>query len=512
MTRISGPHAGRRSYKQEVLASAAVVASNHPLASAAGVEVLSCGGNAVDAAVATLFALTVVEPMMVTPFGAGFFLIRDGRTGAVSAIDNYATVPAGATPDMFEPVPGSLDYETAGKENDIGYRAIATGGNLKGWAHAAASHGRLPWAELVQPAIRYAAAGFPASEYLARMIRTSEEALRRFPATAEVFLPGGRGPAVGEAIVRADYARTLRQIAEEGAETMYTGALARAIVADMERSGGLISMDDLAMYRVFERTPVRGTYRGHEIVSMAPVSSGGTHIVQMLNLLEAFPLGSSELAFGTPGYIHLFAEALKIAFADRRRYMADPERVPVPVDRLTSKEYADRRRREIDATRAGDPTHGEFEEVATFMGGEGANTTHLTVIDDEGTIVTATQTAQSAFGAKVTVPGTGMIMNNCMLLMDPTPGRTNSIEPGKRILSSMSPTIVLRDGAPFFALGTPGGKRIFAAVAQAILNVIDHGMTLQEAVEAPRAWTQGAALELEAGFPDRDELVAALRE
>src|SRR5215211_4998170 len=189
-----GGRFGLTTYKQEVIASRGVVASNHPIASAAGIEMLVRGGNAVDAAVATLFALTVVEPMMVTPFGAGFFLIRDGRSGQVSAIDNYATVPAAATPDMFEPVPDSLDYETAGQENDIGYRAIATGGNLKGWAHAAASHGRLPWAELVQPAIRYAAAGFPASEYLARMIRTSEEALRRFPATAEVFLPGGRGP------------------------------------------------------------------------------------------------------------------------------------------------------------------------------------------------------------------------------------------------------------------------------------------------------------------------------
>jgi gamma-glutamyltranspeptidase/glutathione hydrolase len=498
-------------YKQEVIASRGVVASNHPIASAAGIEMLACGGNAVDAAVATLFALTVVEPMMVTPFGAGFFLIRDGRTAEVAAIDNYATVPTAATPDMFEPVPDSLDYETAGQENDIGYRAIATGGNLKGWAHAAAAYGRLPWAELVQPAIRHAAAGFPASEYLVRLIEASEPALRRFPASAEVFLPGGRVPAIGQRIVRSDYARTLTQIADEGAETMYTGSLARTIVADMERNGGLISTADLAGYRIFERTPVRGAYRGHEVVSMAPVSSGGTHIIQVLNLLEGFPVGHGELAFGTPGYVHLFAEALKIAFADRRRYMADPERVHVPVDRLTAKDYSAQRRREIDPNRAGDPTHGELEPVVQFLGGEGSNTTHLTVIDDEGTIVAATQTAQSAFGAKVTVPGTGMIMNNCMLLMDPVPGRTNSIEGGKRILSSMSPTIVLRDGAPSFALGTPGGKRIFAAVTQAILNVIDHRMTLQEAVEAPRVWTQGAELELEETFADLDALQGALR-
>ncbi|MGH2600028.1 MAG: gamma-glutamyltransferase [Dehalococcoidia bacterium] len=502
---------GFTTYKQEVVASRGVVASNHPLASAAGVEMLVRGGNAVDAAVATLFALTVVEPMMVTPFGAGFFLIRDGRSGEVSAIDNYATVPAAATADMFEPVPGSLDYETAGKENDVGYRAVATGGNLKGWARAAEQHGRLEWADLVQPAIRSAAGGFAASRYLVQLIEKSRADIARFPATAEVFLPGGRVPAVGQRIVRADYARTLHQIADEGPETMYTGALARRIVEDMAANGGLITMEDLAGYRLFERAPVRGTYRGHEVVSMAPVSSGGTHIIQLLNLLEGFPIGQGELTFGSAASIHLFAEALKIAFADRRRYMADPERVHVPVDRLTSKVYAEQRRSEIDRQHAKDHTHGEFAETAAFLGGEGSNTTHLTVIDEEGTIVSATQTAQSAFGAKVTVPGTGMILNNCMLLMDPVPGRTNSIEGGKRILSSMSPTIVLRDGAPLMALGTPGGKRIFAAVTQAILNVIDHGMSLQEAVEAPRVWTQGAALELEEVFPDLPALQAALQ-
>ncbi len=498
-------------YKHEVTGSRAVVTSNHPMASAAGVEMLTRGGNAVDAAVATLFALTVVEPMMVTPFGAGFFVIRDGRTGETVTIDNYATVPAAAFPDMFDPVPGSLDYETVDKANDTGYRAVATPGNLKGWAHAAERYGRLPFSRLVQPAIRYAADGFPASGYLVQMIENSKHAMRRFPATAEVFMPEGRVPGIGQNIVRRDYARTLGQIADQGADTMYTGALARMIVDDMTANGGLITMEDLAAYRIHERPPVRGSYRGHEIVSMAPPSSGGTHIVQLLNILEAFDLGRGDLVFGAPAYVHLFAEALKIAFADRRRYMADPERVQIPVDRLTSKEYSARRRGEIDAARAGDYTAGEFAGVAAFLGGEGSNTTHLTVIDDEGTIVSATQTAQSAFGAKVTTPGTGMILNNCMLLMDPVPGNTNSIEGGKRILSSMSPTIVLKDGAPFMALGTPGGKRIFAAVAQAILNVIDHGMTLQEAVEAPRVWTQGAGLELEDCFPNLGELQTALR-
>jgi gamma-glutamyltranspeptidase / glutathione hydrolase len=296
---------------------------------------------------------------------------------------------------------------------------------------------------------------------------------------------------------------------------MYTGALARVITDDMRANGGLITLEDLAAYRVIERTPVRATYRGYEIISTAPPSSGGTHIVQLLNLLEAFPIGQGELAFGQPGYIHLLAEGLKIAFADRRRYMADPDRVDVPVEQLVSKEYAERRRAGLDLARAQAHTHGEFEDAPALVGTglgshDGVNTTHCTVIDDEGTIVSATQTLQAAFGSRVTTPGTGMLLDNHMSLMDPTPGNVNSIEPGKRILSSMSPTIVLKEGRPFMALGTPGGKRIFAAVAQCILNVIDHRMSLQEAVEAPRVWTEGVALELEDGFTNLAALSSAL--
>jgi gamma-glutamyltranspeptidase/glutathione hydrolase len=276
-----------------------------------------------------------------------------------------------------------------------------------------------------------------------------------------------------------------------------------------------VTLDDLAAYRVIERAPVRGTYRGHEIISTAPPSSGGTHIVQLLNLLEGFPIGQGEYGFGRPAYLHLLAEGLKITFADRRRYMADPDLVDVPVPALTSKAYADQRRAGLDPQRAQEHAAGEFTDAPALVGSglgsyDGQNTTHCTVIDDEGTIVSATQTLQKAFGSKVTVPGTGMLLSNHMSLMDPTPGNTNSIEPGKRVLSAMSPTIVLKDGKPFMALGTPGGKRIYGAVAQGILNVIDHGMSLQEAFEAPRAWTEGGPLELESGFSNLSELQGAL--
>jgi gamma-glutamyltranspeptidase/glutathione hydrolase len=243
-------------------------------------------------------------------------------------IDNYATVPAAASPDLFEPIAGSLDYETVGEANSVGYRAIATPGALKGWAHAVERYGRLPLATLVEPAIRFATAGFAASNYLVNLIRNSAEAIARFPATAEVFLPRGRPPSVGQLIVRSDYARTLRQIGDEGAETLYTGTLARAVVADMQANGGMITLDDLANYSVYERDPVRGQYRGYEVLSAAPPSSGGTHILQMLNLLAAFPIGEGGLGFGEPGYVHLLAEAFKIAFTDRRQYMADPDRAP----------------------------------------------------------------------------------------------------------------------------------------------------------------------------------------
>jgi gamma-glutamyltranspeptidase/glutathione hydrolase len=469
----------------------------------------------VDASVATLFALSVVEPMMVSPFGAGFFTIRDGRTGDVAFLDDYAVVPFVSTPDMFDPILGDLDFNTTDGANMAGYRSVATPGALAGWAEAVRRFGRLSLAQTIEPAIRYAAAGFSASEYLVRSITSAARDLARFPASADVFLPGGKVPAVGDRIVRADYARTLQQIADEGPATMYTGALARVIVDDMRANGGLITLEDLAAYRVIERAPVRGTYRGYEIISTAPPSSGGTHIVQLFNLLESFPVGKGELAFGQPGYVHLLAEGLKIAFADRRRYMADPDRVDVPVAQLVSREYAERRRAGLSMSRAQDHAHGEFANAPAMVGAglgshDGVNTTHCTVIDDEGTIVSATQTLQSGFGSRVTTPGTGMLLNNHMSLMDPTPGNTNSIEPGKRVLSSMSPTIVLKDGKPFMALGTPGGKRIFAAVAQGILNVIDHGMSLQEAFEAPRLWTEGVALELEDGFANLGELRSAL--
>ncbi len=485
-------------YKKEAVASNGMVATNHPLGSAAGLEMLAMGGNAMDAAVAAVFALSVVEPMMVGIFGAGFINYYDAASGEFVNIDNYSVAPKAAAPDMYETVSDTWpDYmETAGRENLVGYRSVGVPGALMGWSYAAEKYGRLGLDTVVQPAIRYAERGFATSRYLADIIQMNQDDLAMFPASAEVFLPGGRPPSVGQTIVRPDYARTLEAVAADGPDVLYKGRVGEMVAADMAANGGVITTEDFENYRIHLREPVRGTYRGYEVVSVAPTSSGGTAIIEILNILEGFDVAS--LGFGTAEGAHLLAEAMKIAFADRFEYLGDPAFVEVPVGALTDKGYAAQRRREIDTARAREYSYGN----PSLYVGEGADTTHLTTADSEGNVVSTTQTIHAVFGSKVTTPGTGMLLNNTMNIFDPHPGNANSIAPGKRMVSSMSPTIVMKDGKPFMALGTPGATRIFPSVLQAIVNVIDHGMTLQEAVEAPRIWTQGQALEVEPGIAD----------
>lgn len=483
-------------FKQGAVGARGMVASNHPLASAAGLEMLALGGNAIDAAVSTAFALTVVEPMMIGIFGAGFINYYNGNSGDFINIDNYAVAPGAATSDMFEPVSDDWpDYmETVDGANSVGYRSVGVPGALMGWCHAEAQYGRLGLDTVMQPAIRYAQRGFPASQYLVDIITATRKDLARFPASAEIFLPGGSPPVMGQTIVRSDYARTLEVIARNGPGALYRGEIGEMVVDDMAANGGLLTGDDLEQYQIHRRQPVRQTYRDCEIVSVAPTSSGGTHIIQGLNILEGFDIPGG--GFGTVENVHLIAETLKISFADRFEYMGDPAFIEVPVAALVSKEYAAIRRQEIDPARTSVFQPGNPSAYVS----ESKDTTHLTVADDEGSVVSMTQTLHAAFGSKVTVPGTGMLLNNTMYIFDPHPGNANSIAAGKRMLSSMSPTIVMRDGRPLMALGTPGGTRIFPSVLQAIVNVIDHGMTLQEAVEAPRVWSQGQNLELEAGI------------
>ena len=476
-------------FKDEVVASRGVVAANHPLASLAGVEMLARGGNAFDAAVASLFALTVVEPMMVSMFGAGFFVMRDAESGEIETLDNYAVAPKVATEDMYTPVevrqPGQGLFETVDRSNMVGHLAVATPGNLKAWEHVVEEHGTLSFQDVIAPATRLARSGYRVSEYLAYVVGLMESDIARFPDTAEVFLPEGKPLKAGDVVVMPDYAETLEEVAEKGSDHLYGGGMGRAVVNEMAENGGLITMEDLLDYKLIPRKPIRGTYRDRfEIYSMPPGSSGGTHIIQMLNMLEHFDVAA--MGFASVEYVHLFAEVLKIAFADRQRYMGDPSRVEVPMEGLTSKAYAAERIKEI-----GDTATMHSPGQPSLYEGDSGNTTHVSVMDSEGNMVAATQTLNGLFGSKVMAPGTGMLLNNCMALFDPRPGRANSVAGGKRMLSSMSPTIVLRGGEPFMCLGGTGGIRIFPEVCRAIVNVVDFGMSIQEAVEAPLVWTMG---------------------
>ncbi|MBI2203588.1 MAG: gamma-glutamyltransferase [Candidatus Rokubacteria bacterium] len=478
--------------KRPANAARGMVVTNHPLASAAGAEMLAAGGNAVDAAVASLFALTVVEPMMVGVFGAGHAqLFLPGRAaGPVhTVIDGYTTAPAAATADMYRPVSDSWpDYmEAKDRENTVGLRSVGVPGTLAAWCEMLARFGTLDLAAVMAPAIRHAERGFRVTGYLSECLAESATDLARFPDSARVFLPGGAPIEHGDLLVQADCAATLRAIAADGPAALYGGAVGRRVVEHMAQAGGLLTLDDLGRYRTVERAPVRGTYRGFEIAGCPPPTGGGIHLIQILNVLEAYDVAA--LGYGTIDGMHLLAEALKIAFADRAVATGDPAFVDVPVAKLVAKDYAAVRRAAIDMAKAG-------AHVAGVAAGS-PHTTHVTVADADGNVVAATQTINSLFGSKAMAPGTGMLLNNTMALFDPHPGHTLSAAPGKRMTSSMAPTIVLRDGHPVVALGLPGGVRIFTSVLQALVNLIDHGMTLQEAVEAPRMWTQGQEVEVE---------------
>jgi gamma-glutamyltranspeptidase/glutathione hydrolase len=483
-----------------------MVVTNHPLASAAGAEMLAAGGNAVDAAIAALFTLCVVEPMMVGIFGGGMAHLRlaDGRH---TVIDGLSTAPSAARADLYRPVADTLPnyQETEGRENAIGAKAVAVPGTLKGWCETLVRFGTLPLADVMAPAIRHAARGFAVTPYLAECIAEVAGDLARDPEIARLYLPGGAPIEAGRRLVMGDLAESLRAIAAEGPALLHGGALGGIVADHIAKRGGCLTIDDLGDYRAIDRAVVRGIYRGYEIVGPPPPSSGGVHVIQMLNLLETYDVAA--MGFGSADALHLIAEALKIAFADRAVATADPAFIDVPVAALTAKTYASDRRARLDMNRAQPWSAGVAP--GQLVAAESANTTHVTVADGDGNIVASTQTINSLFGARFIVPGTGIVPNNYMYLFDPHPGRALSIAPGKRITTSQSPLMALRDGKPIFALGLPGGLRIFGSAMQALVNLIDHGMTLQEAVEAPRLWTQGGPVEIEDGFPET--VRAALR-
>jgi gamma-glutamyltranspeptidase/glutathione hydrolase len=481
-----------------------MVVTNHPLASAAGTEMLLSGGNAVDAAVTALFALTVVEPMMVGLLGGGLSHVRlaDGRH---VIIDNLSTAPAATRPDMYEPTGDGLASarDTVGRRNAVGAAAVAVPGSLAGWTHMLARYGTRPLHEVLAPAVRLATEGFTVTPYLSDCTASLAADLSADPSLSAMLLPGGKPIAAGARLVRPDYAQTLRRLADDGPDLLYSGSLGATVAAHLEAHGGTVSTRDLAAYAPIEREAIRAAYRGHDILGPPPPAASGVHIAQMLNIIAPYDVGA--MGFGSVDAIHLLAEALKIAFADRAVATADPDFVPVPVARLISKVYADERRASLDMGRTQTWSPGKL------AGYESAETTHLTVADADGCVVAATQTINGLFGACVQIPGTGLIANNYMHNFDPHPGRALSIEPGKRVFTSMAPMMIAHDGRIRHALGLPGALRIFPSAFQAIVNLIDHGMPTQDAVEAPRIWTEGGPLELEPGYSDETAQALARR-
>jgi gamma-glutamyltranspeptidase/glutathione hydrolase len=476
------PHkAGRAA----VFGASAMVVTDAPLATEVGVAILRRGGNAVDAAVAVGFALAVVYPEAGNLGGGGYMVIRmaDGRT---AALDYREVAPLAATRDMF------LDERGEATDKSIvGPLAPGVPGAVAGLVAAHQRFGSMPLAEVMRPAIRLAADGFPVDSVLSRSLANAGQLIARFGG-AETFLPGGSAPAPGTVLRQPALARTLERVATKGAEGFYGGETARAIVDELGRLGGIITTEDLARYRPVWREPVRATYRGHTVLSMPPSSSGGTTIAETLNILEGF---DSLPPFGSAGRGHLLASAYQRAFIDRNEKLADPDFVPVPIGELTSKTYAARVRRTIDVTRA-TPTQALIAKRA-----EGTETTHYSVVDAAGNAVATTTTINALYGSGVYIVGAGFFLNDEMDDFATRPGHpnmfglvqgeANAVQPGKRMLSAMSPTIVLgRSDSLLLVLGARGGPRIITSTSQVIINVIDHRMTLADAMSAPRVHHQ----------------------
>jgi gamma-glutamyltranspeptidase/glutathione hydrolase len=468
---------------QPVTAPHAAVASVHPRASEIGAAILRRGGNAVDAAVAVGFALAVVHPSAGNIGGGGFMVIRLAD-GSVYTLDYREAAPARATRDMYLDSLGHLTDRSV-----TGHLAAGVPGSVAGLAEAQRRFGRLSLAEVVEPAIRLARDGFALDESRSRSLGYAVQRLARFEGSRRQFLlADGSAPSVGTLFVQPDLARTLQAVADSGPRVFYEGYVADLIVAEMARGGGIMSKDDLAAYRAIWREPVTSAYRGYTIYSMPPSSSGGVTMTEILNMLEGVdPLPD----FGSAGQVHLMAEAMRRAFTDRNHFLGDPAYVRMPLDLLLSKSYASAQRATIDPARA--------TPSAQLVPGrkEGDHTTHYSVVDAEGAAVSVTTTINSGYGCAVTVEGAGFLLNNEMDDFTGAPGQpnqyglvqgeANAIQPGKRMLSAMTPSIVLDpDGRLLMVVGTPGGPTIITTVTQVISNVIDHGMTLAEAVAAPR--------------------------
>jgi gamma-glutamyltranspeptidase/glutathione hydrolase len=468
-----------------------MVASNSEIASRVGIEVMQKGGNAIDAAIAVGLALEVVYPYAGNIGGGGFMMIRK-RDGTATAIDYREMAPKAAFRNVYLDKNGELIKGEGG--SILGYRAAGAPGTLAGFDLAFKKYGsgKLKWADLVRPARELAENGFPVPYSYVRSIESYKKDLSQYADSKKIFLNGGKMFNEGDTLVQPELAATLKRIEQLGAKEFYTGRTAELIAADMKAHNGLITLDDLKNYQAKERVPVRGTYRGYEIISMPPPSSGGAILLEILNILEGYDLRS--MGPNSSAKDQVMTEAMRRAFADRAEFMGDADFVDVPVNTLIDKKYAAKRRESISQTAA---TSSAVIGHGQITGAESMETTHFTIVDAEGNVVSNTYTLNNGFGSAATVKGAGFLLNDEMDDFAAVPGKPNmfgliqgernAVQPGKRPLSAMTPTIVLRkDGTPWFAVGAAGGPRIISAVLQIISNVIDYDMRIQQALDAPR--------------------------
>ena len=477
--------------REPVRAKHGMVASTNEVASRVGVDIMKRGGNAVDAAIAIAFALAVTHPAAGNLGGGGFMMIRlkDGRT---TAIDYREMAPAAAHRDVYLDKSGKLIEGEGGSL--VGYRAAGVPGTVRGMELALKKYGsgKLTWSQLVEPARQLAANGFTVTYSLARSLRGTKDYLSKYPETKRIYLKSGALYKEGELFRQPELASTFARLQRFGPNEFYEGQTARMIVADMKHNNGLMTLDDLRGYVAKERTPLRGNYRGHQIISMPPPSSGGAVLIEMLNILEGFDLAKLE-ASSSDRY-HLMAEAMRRAFADRAEYMGDTDFVKVPIAGLIEKSYATTLRSTIKTDRASTSAEVRAGRPAGY---ESDDTTHFTVVDAEGNAVANTYTLNDSYGSSATVTGTGILLNNEMDDFAAKPGtpnmygliqgERNAVAPRKRPLSAMTPTIVLRqDGSLWFTVGSPGGPTIINTVLCVITNVIDYDMNIQQAIDAPR--------------------------
>lgn len=464
-----------------------MVATEQALASQVGLDILKRGGNAVDASVAVGFALAVVLPNAGNLGGGGFMLIHDAKSGKDVALDFREMAPSAASRDMYldsngKVIPGQSMFS---------HLAVGVPGTIAGLTQALDKYGSMKLKDLITPAIRLAEQGFTVSPHLAEMLDASREHLGKWPASRAIFFKGDRPLQAGEQLVQKDLANSMRLIAAQGPSAFYEGAIAKKIVAEMQAQHGLMTLADLKNYRAIEREPIKGNYRGYQVMSMPPPSSGGVHIVQMLNMLEAYPI--KQQGVNSAQNLHLMTEVMKLAYADRAEYLGDPDFTKVPVTGLTSRAYAQSLLKKINLESATPSAQIKPGQPQPY---ESEQTTHYSVADRQGNVVATTYTLNLLFGSGIVARGTGITLNNEMDDFSVKPGvpnafgliggDANAIAANKRPLSSMSPTIILKDGQPFLATGSPGGSRIITTTLQIILNVIDHDMNVAEATLTPR--------------------------